>query len=180
MNELFKGKLIRLSACRSEDDEHFARWSNDSEYARFQDSRPAMPLTTAEFAERREQRHEHDRIEFRLRTLGEDRLIGFTALLDVEWTHRRAMLAVGIADREYWARGYGSDAVDLMVRYAFDELNLDRVNLNVWSLNPRAIRAYEKAGFESCAVLRGDTLKDGQRSDSILMTLSQSEWRTRH
>jgi RimJ/RimL family protein N-acetyltransferase len=168
-----------MAARRHEDDELFARWSNDSEFRRYQDSRPAMPESAGEFASRRDRTQETDRFEFRLRTIDDDRLIGFVNLLDIEWSQRNAMLAVGIADREYWGRGYGSDAVELMLSYAFDELNLDRVDLNVWSLNPRAIRAYEKAGFRRQVVVRGDTLKDGLRSDSILMTISYEDWRNR-
>ena len=179
MKDIFTGKLVRLAARHPEDAELFSLWSNDSEYRRYQDSRPATPESAQDFAGRRDRVEGGDIFEFRLRTRDDDRLIGFANLMDVQWNHRTAMLAVGVADREYWGKGYGSDAVDLVLRYAFDELNLDRVNLNVWSLNPRAIRAYEKAGFRREALLRGDTLKDGARSDSILMSIGQDEWRAR-
>ncbi|HEX5940286.1 MAG TPA: GNAT family protein [Dehalococcoidia bacterium] len=179
MKDIFTGKLVRLAARRPEDAELFSLWGNDSEYRRYQDSRPAMPESAAEFASRPEREPEADRFEFRLRTIEDDQLIGFVNLLEVQWSQRNAMLAVGVADREYWGKGYGSDAVSLALRYAFDELNLHRLNLNVWSLNPRAIRAYEKAGFVRRALLRGDTLKDAVRSDSILMSITQDEWRAR-
>lgn len=179
MNDLFTGNLVRLTAPRAGDAEQFAVWSNDSEYRRFQDSRPVMPESEEQTTARIDSPDRRGRFEFRLRTVADDRLVGFAALLDIEWSHRQAMLAVGIADREFWGRGYGSDAVSLVLRYAFDELNLERLSLNVWSLNPRAVRAYEKAGFVRYAVLRGDTAKDGTRSDSILMAISNDQWRTR-
>lgn len=176
MSGLFRGRLVRLAASRPGDHAFFAETSSDSEYRRYQDAAPAMPYSEKESrANRRDD--EPNRVSFHLRTVEDDRLIGFGALLSIRWNHRRAMLAIGIADRAYWGRGYGSDAVQLLLRYAFDELNLYRVGLNVWELNPRAVRAYEKAGFQREAVLRRDTLKDGCRSDSIMMGILQDEWR---
>jgi RimJ/RimL family protein N-acetyltransferase len=177
VNDIFTGRLVRLAARRAEDDESFASWSNDSEYRRYQDSRPAMPESTEDFAGRRDRDEAGNIFEFRLRTIDGDHLIGFVNLMEVQWNHRAAMLAVGVANRDYWGRGYGSDAIELMLRYAFDELNLARVSLNVWSLNPRGIRAYEKAGFRREVVLRSDTSKDGQRSDSIVMAITADDWR---
>ena len=55
---------------------------------------------------------------------------------------------IRIGERDAWGRGFGTEAVGLLVRRAFDGLGLDRVELQVFATNARAIRAYEKAGFE--------------------------------
>ena len=88
-----------------------------------------------------------DQFEFSIRTLQDDLLIGDVGLDGVLWNHGDAFVGIGIGDREYWGKGYGTDAMRLILRYAFCELNLQRVSLNVFEYNPRAIRSYEKLGF---------------------------------
>jgi len=75
----------------------------------------------------------------------EARLIGFTGLWIADWNHRHSWVGIGLGEREFWGKGYGTDAMRLIVRYAFDELDLHRVSLTVFEYNTRAIRSYEKA-----------------------------------
>ena len=84
---------------------------------------------------------------FAIRTLSDDRLIGDIGVWIESWAHGEAWVGIGLGERDYWGNGYGTDAMRLMLRFAFDELNLQRVSLGVYAYNPRAIRSYEKAGF---------------------------------
>ena len=84
---------------------------------------------------------------FHLRTLADDTLIGFVALFSIEWNNGVGTMAVGIGNPDYRGKGYGADALFLILRYAFAELNLHRVGLDVISYNSAAIRAYERAGL---------------------------------
>lgn len=169
---LFVGQLVRLTAMRGEDREILARWSTDSEYLRLLNTDPARPRAPEYFNMPSNSPRSY---EFMLRTLAEDRLIGFMDLW-VDWTNQTSGLAIGIGEPEYRGRGYGPDALRLALGYAFRELNLYRVGLNVFSYNTRAIRAYEKVGFQHEGRIRGWLLRDGRRHDLIYMGILRENW----
>ncbi|OGO21610.1 MAG: hypothetical protein A2Y54_10200 [Chloroflexi bacterium RBG_16_51_16] len=86
------------------------------------------------------------------------------------------MIGIAIGDRDRWGKGFGTDAIRLLVQYAFLELNLRRVTLGVNAYNARAIRSYEKVGFVREGVFRGDVKRENQRFDSLMMGLLHEEW----
>lgn len=154
-----------------------ARWSEDANYLRALDTDYARPVSAREFATRlTPEQSDPNRVEFHLRTLQDNRLIGFVALHSIEWNNGAAMLAIGIGEPAYRGKGYGSDALRLILRYAFGELNLHRVGLDVTSSNTRAIRAYQRAGFQQEGTMRDAVLRDGSRHDRILMGILRHEW----
>lgn len=174
---MLTGDRVRLCAVESEAmAKAFARWSRDSEYRRLQDSEPAFPIGVAEAREQyADDTPSANGFRFAIRTLEPDRLIGFLGLW-LNWPHRDAWLGIGIGDRADWGKGYGSDALRLALRYAFDELNLQRVSLTVLGANPRAHRAYEKAGFVVEGRARRQSRYDGQRVDEVYMGILREEW----
>ena len=176
-SDLFRGRLVRLAAPTPEDDAMFARWSQDADYLRALDTDYARPVSPAEFAERNRAHQGPNSLEFRLRTLADDTLIGFAALHTIEWNNQAGMLAIGIGDPAYRGKGYGSDALRLLLRYAFGELNLYRVGLDVIASNEPAIRAYERVGFQREGAWRAAVLRDGRRWDRIQMGILRDEWR---
>ena len=87
---------------------------------------------------------------------------------------------VGIAlGREHIGRGYGSDAMRVMVGYAFRELGLHRLQLGVAPFNQAGIRAYQKAGFVEEGRRREAVLHDGRWYDQVLMSILDHEWAAR-
>jgi len=82
-----------------------------------------------------------------------------------------------IGEKAYWSQGHGTDAVRLLLRYGFNELNLNRICLHVYSFNTRAIRCYEKAGFVLEGRLRQDVFHHGEYADALVMSVLRSEWR---
>ena len=175
--DLFRGSLLRLAAPREEDVETLARWSEDADHMRALDTDFARPRTLQEIAgQHNPEQRDPNGVLFHLRTLDDDRLIGFVALHSIEWNNRAGLLSIGIGEADFRGRGYGSEALRLILRYAFDELNLDRVGLDVISNNQRAIRAYERAGFRHEGALRAAVLRDGQRYDRLLMGILREEW----
>jgi RimJ/RimL family protein N-acetyltransferase len=175
---LFRGKLVRLAAPTRDDAELFARWSQDPEYLRNSDTDYARPYSAETYIERFNPGHEGpNAVVFHLRTLEEDRLIGFVAIHTIEWNNQAGLLSIGIGEPGYRGHGYGADALQLALRYAFDELNLHRVGLDVISNNAQAIRAYERVGFKHEGVQREAVLRDGQRHGRIIMGILREEWK---
>ncbi len=177
-NNLFTGHLVRLAAQNPETDpELYARWSSDSEYLRFLDTDPARPTRARKYKELIEKRMERpDNFAFAVRTLADDQLIGFVALWIWSWPDANGGVGIGMGHPEFRGKGYGSDAMRLALRYAFHELNLERVTLQAVAHNARAIRSYEKVGFELVGSERELDLRDGQRNGVVTMTIRRANW----
>jgi RimJ/RimL family protein N-acetyltransferase len=179
-NDLFQGKLVRLSC---EDPqvmaEAFARWNQNSEYMRLLDSDPAYLWSAKKLKEWFEKDLDTampNNLLFAIRALAGDKLIGFIAFDGINWTDRDSYVAIGIGEQDFWSKGYGSDAMRLMLRYGFTELNLHRISLTVFEQNPRGIRSYEKCGFKHEGRIREFLLRDGKRSDMLHMGILRSDW----
>lgn len=179
MKELFRGDLVRFTA---EEPDAYAkvevRWQRDSEFVRLAGGDLALfsEKKIREWAEKRlEKGPQPERYPFSVRTLADDRLIGFLGLY-VELAHSEAWVGIGIGDRADWSKGYGTDAMKICLRYAFMELGVRRVSLGVFEYNPRGLRSYEKAGFRLEGRTRQDVLREGRRSDSLWMGILREEW----
>ncbi len=180
MKDLFRGELVRLT---SEAPETYAksevRWQRDSEFVRLANSSPAglsSEKSIKEWVEKQSEKGpQPERYPFSVRTLAEDKLIGFFGLY-VDLIHSEAWVGIGIGERDFWSKGYGTDMMKICLRYAFLELGVERVSLGVFEYNPRALRSYEKAGFRLEGRTRKDTLRDGTRYDSWWMGILREEW----
>lgn len=102
--------------------------------------------------------------------------IGGIRLHSIAETDRRARLAIGIFDRRFWSHGYGTEAIRLLLAYAFSTMGLHRVDLRVLAYNTRAIRAYEKCGFIREGIERESALVDGVWHDDIIMSVLEHEF----
>ncbi len=175
---LFTGQKVRLAAQNPETDpELYARWSSDSVFLRLMNNDPARPSRASEFRQDIERTFDKEhRYPFAVRTLADDQLIGFVALWIWSWPDAHGGLGIGLGHPDYRGRGYGTDAMRLALRYAFNELNLDRMTLQAAAYNARAIRSYEKAGYVLLGAERERELRDGQRRDEITMTLRRADW----
>jgi RimJ/RimL family protein N-acetyltransferase len=107
----------------------------------------------------------------------EDRwkLIGSLAFDQIDWHVRAAEFGILIGDKTCWNQGYGTESVRLLCQHGFNTLNLNRIFLHVFESNPRAIRAYEKAGFTLEGRERQAEYKDGKFIDVLRMSLLKSE-----
>jgi RimJ/RimL family protein N-acetyltransferase len=95
--------------------------------------------------------------------------IGTCQLVNINWVHRSAELQIRIGDSSFHGRGYGSEAVNLLCDFGFADLNLHRIYLNVFASNKRAIRAYEKCGFDCQGTFKEAAYLDGQWVDIHVM-----------
>jgi RimJ/RimL family protein N-acetyltransferase len=113
-----------------------------------------------------------------VRPLDENTLLGFVEIDGILWPHQVGWLSIAIGDPAHWGRGFGTEAMQLLLTFAFDELNLHRVQLTVFSYNERAIALYEKIGFQREGTFREFLRRDGLRHDMHLYGLLRREWRT--
>jgi RimJ/RimL family protein N-acetyltransferase len=174
---LLVGPRLRLTAFTPADVAAVARWGEDADYTRQLSAEPAYPKTESQWNEwMREGQGGKTNFLFAARLLATDSLIGFVELGDVLWTHRQAWLAIGIGEKAYQDQGYGGEAVALALDFAFQELNLHRVQLTVFSYNTRAIALYRKMGFTHEGTFRQALLRQGQWYDMHLYGILDSEW----
>jgi RimJ/RimL family protein N-acetyltransferase len=174
--DLFRGALVHLAARDPDTDaEAVARWERDSEFHRLAHNDPAYPIL-AKTAKQWLEEESPNGFRFAIRTLADDRLIGTIGLWVSSWTNGEAWAGISIGERDYWGNGYGTDAMKIILRYGFTELNLYRVSLDALASNARAVRAYEKAGFVVEGYTRGAAKYDGQHGDEIYMGILREEW----
>jgi RimJ/RimL family protein N-acetyltransferase len=108
------------------------------------------------------------------------KLIGTAGLKDIDWINRCAEYGIAIYIPDYWNKGIGTEVTQLMLRYAFEYLNLNRVWLRVFENNPRALRVYEKCGFITEGRERQRRYYKGNYWDVIHMSiLAEEYWRNK-
>ncbi len=175
-DSLLRGDRVRLAALTPADYPAIARWEESTAYRRLFDTSPAVPHTAAAIGKVLEElQASPNAFLFGIRPPEGDDLIGIADLSDIEWPHGTAWLAIGLGPA-HWDQGYGQEALRLLLDFGFWELNLYRVQLTVFSYNPRAIRVYEKLGFQREGVFRQAVHRDGQRHDMLLYGLLRPEW----
>ena len=176
INKELQGKLICLKPLEPEQGAAlFKIWDRDAVYMRFLDSEPPNLWVESESKAFLEEMVPKIYF-FTINTREDEKPIGSISLGGFDWIAGNAEVGIGIGEEEYRGRGYGTDAMRVIVRYAFRVLNLRRVSLGVFEYNPRAIRSYEKAGFTEEGRLRQYVNRFGRRWDVVLMGILRSDW----
>ncbi len=93
-----------------------------------------------------------------------------------DWVNMNTWVGIGIGEADVWSQGYGTDAMQVALRYAFLELGVPAVNLGVFAYNSRAQRSYQKAGFRLVGKERGRLKRDGERADVLYMIARADDW----
>ena len=105
-----------------------------------------------------------------------DKPIGLAAFHRIDWVGRMAIFYIAIADTENRSKGFGGEATKLIMDYAFNTLNFNRVQLHVVSENEKAIKIYKKIGFEIEGTLRQAMYRDGKYHDFYVMGLLKDDF----
>lgn len=166
---MIEGKLVDLRALDMADADDLHAWVNDAEMKRFMSRRyPISRAATEEWIrERTAQPLSMPHVAFAV-VAKDGRLVGRTEL-HVEFPENRAGELDIFIGRPYWSQGYGTDAVRTLVRFAFTEMDLRRVELAVLDFNERAISCYRKCGFVEEARMRQHLYNGGKRRDMVVM-----------
>ena len=170
------GQRCYLSPLSHEDAAAHALWENDLEIA-IPLGDEAYTLTSLEKM--------HDQIDGALRNqshvfsivdLESEQTIGRCMLTNLDAVNRSANLGIMIGDKEFQNRGYGQEAIRLLLDYAFNLLNLNSVMLGTYAFNARAIAAYKKVGFREIGRRRQARLIAGKAYDGIFMDILAEEF----
>ncbi|NSW53152.1 MAG: GNAT family N-acetyltransferase [Anaerolineae bacterium] len=171
------GKRLRLRALERSDLPLFVRWLNDPEVTdNLLIGHPFSMDTENQWYEGMLQRSQYERpLVIELRSGENWQMIGNLSLMDISWQHRSAELGIVIGEKSAWNQGYGTEAIQLLVKHAFDELNLHRIWLRVYQTNPRGRRCYEKAGFRLEGTERESIFKHGRYIDVDVMSILSTD-----
>lgn len=172
------GKRVRLRGVEREDLPRFVAWLNDPEVR--QNLSLVNPLSQAMeenwFEDMLKQPAEEMPLVIEVRQ-GEAWVpVGNCSLFGFHWAARSAEAGIFIGEKALWGQGYGTEAMRLLLRHGFYDLNLNRICLRVYATNPRAVRSYEKAGFTLEGRERQGMYRDGQYIDVLLMSILRSEF----
>jgi RimJ/RimL family protein N-acetyltransferase len=182
---LFESEHICFGPIDHEKDPEIeSRWTHDASYLRLISLDPALPASPAKIKKRYEaiekaQDEDKNLFYFTLRMRGDDRLIGFARLHWIEWSNGTGFVELGIGDPKDRGQGYGSEALGLLLRFAFDELNLYRLTAIIPEYNLVALHVFSNAGFVEEVRRRQSVGRDGRRWDLLHLGILQDEWQAR-
>jgi RimJ/RimL family protein N-acetyltransferase len=180
--QLFESQDLRLGPIDHEKDPAIeSKWTHDSEFMRLMETNPARPLSAAMVKkqyEKLEKQVEEDKnlYHFMIRLKADDRLIGKAVIQWIEWTNGNGWIRLGIGAAEDRCKGYGTQVLHMLLRFAFAELNLFRVSAIVPEYNQGAVALLRKFGFTQEVCRRSALERDGRRWDLYVFGLLKEEW----
>jgi len=175
-----EGKLVRLRALEPSDAERAYQWINDQEVTQFLMARYPWSITAEkQFLEEAAKQNKYEEARFAIDTR-DGVHIGMCGLHRGRPEDRKATLGIMIGEKSYWSKGHGTDAVMTLLRCAFHQLNMNRVDLHVFEFNQRAIACYRKCGFVDEGRLREEYFQGGRYWDLIAMGVLRREFEAVH
>lgn len=170
-------KNLFLTKIEKEDMEYIYRWFSDIEFLKFYDYTPPVPQTKEEVDKTFDDYEKNKESDiFAIRLAENNQIIGIAGYDDIVKENKVATLFIGIGNKDTRGKGYGKEALNLLLEYGFSELDFHRIQLNVLEFNHAAIALYEKTGFIKEGTYREFVLRDGRRYDLHLYGLLKSEW----
>lgn len=171
------GKKVYLRGIEREDlTGNYFQWANDSEVTYYM-FMGAKPNTLENLEEEYEQlRKSNTDIVFAICNKKTDEHIGNTGLHRIEWISRSVEYRIIIGEKKFWGKGNGVEIAKLILQYAFDKLNMNKVWLGVNSENLSAVKSYKNAGFVEEGVLRQEIYRNGKYYDAIRMSVLREEY----
>lgn len=173
------GKRVYLRAIEKEDLIHVRKWSNDPEIRRLTGEVTSMSQVDADkFLERAYS--DNTREWFVIVIKENDRVIGEAGLLRMFHAWRTTDISIIIGEKDVWGKGYGTEAILLLIDYAFRRLNFHRVAIGVVGFNEKAIRFWEKIGFKKEGIQRDGYSYNHKYYDFVMMSILEDEFRELH
>jgi RimJ/RimL family protein N-acetyltransferase len=176
---MIRGEKVWLRPTEPSDVVHDSLYAGDAEVGHFLGAKTPMSKAAAErFSAEIFSQNERDPsgYGYAICLLGTETSIGTVFLRNVDKVNGSGIVGIFIGDRRYLGQGYGTDALNALVDLGFGELRLERIELEVYDYNARAMRSYEKSGFQTDAVLRRARFHRGTHHDVHLMSILRGDW----
>ncbi len=167
------GSRLYLSPMNAEDAPIYVKWLNDRTVS--ENLGLDTKVTTLE-GERKWLQQNQNAYNFAIVLKEKDELIGNISFNEVDLIHRNATLGVFIGDEVNRGKGYGKEAIKLILEYGFNNLNLNNIMLKVYAFNKRAIKVYESLGFKTFGVRHKSHYFKGKFYDEIQMEILKEEY----
>ena len=180
--QLFEGQDIRFAPIdHDKDPEIESKWTHNAEFLRLYEMEPARPMSATmvkkQYEKLEKQIEEHKNLyHFMIRTREDDRLIGKAIVTRIEWVNGNCAIRLGIGSAEDRRKGYGTQALRMLLRFAFAELNMFRVAADVPEYNEAARALLKKFGFVEEVCRRQALERDARRWDLLTFGLLRDEW----
>jgi len=175
---MLKGKRIRLVPLERKHIDFFLKWFNDPEITQYITMYKPM---TRDMEEEwfNNLKHKEDAVYFSISINNEeksDKIIGNCAVQNIDCKNRACSCGITIGEKTYQNKGYGTEAMELLIEYGFNVLNLNRIELSVYEFNSRAFNTYQKVGFVEEGRKRQARYHNGKYQDEIIMAILREEW----
>lgn len=172
---MIKGKVLYLRSISDEDMEGIYRSCQNEEFLYMTGTRKSFTLEEItkiykQFSE------DSTRYDFAICLLENNQIIGDLSILEIDQDNKKAGFRISLHSENNLNKGYGTEATQLALKFTFEELKLNRLELEVYSHNVRGIKAYEKAGFKKEGVLRQSLCMNDKYSDEVLMGMLQEDY----
>lgn len=176
---MYTGKLVKLRDYGKEDIESAKNFVNDFEVRQYVEGNIPYPYTLANEEDWYKKLSPHSDIyNFAIEDQKTGKYIGGCSINEVDWKNSKVVVGIFIGDTDYRSKGYGTDAMNTLVKFIFEQMNINKVKLGVYSFNQRAIRCYEKVGFKKEGILKEELFRNGQYHDIIEMSIFKKDYFT--
>lgn len=169
-NHFIEGERIYLREVRVEDvNDNYYRWMNDEEITAYTESR-FKPYSIEKLKDYVTKIDGQDNSVFlAIIERSKDKHVGNIKLGNINWIHRTGDIGIIIGEKNFWGKGYGSEAIKLITAYAFNKLNLHKVWAGCYEFNKGSIAAFKKAGFSKEGILKKHYFYNGEYIDGIIL-----------
>ncbi len=175
----FKGELVNLRAITETDIKPCVEYLNNPDIILNLDDDAPMPVSYEHekewFTENIKNKDIYKGFHLAIETK-DGRFLGSCGANDIDAKNRIATVGLFIGDKDYLGKGYGTEAMKLLLSFTFNELNINKVKLHVFEFNKRAIKSYEKCGFKVEAVAREAIFRFGKYHDEYIMSILKDEF----
>ena len=170
--EKIRGERLYLSPMSEDDLEIYTKWMNDKEIT----EKLGNYYKNITLSFEKKYLENESGYSFAIVLKKENRLIGNISLMDVNNINQTASLGIFIGDKEDRNKGYGKEAIKILLDYGFNTLNLNNIMLGVFSFNEFAIRTYEKIVFKKIGHRRNSIYRNGKLYDEIFMDILKDDF----
>ncbi|MFX1481167.1 MAG: GNAT family N-acetyltransferase [Promethearchaeota archaeon] len=174
---MLKGEKVILGPVKREYIDSYLKWMNDTELTQYlKVYRPLTKEMEEDWFNNLINRENFFIFAILISDVNKSEILIGSCSIGVDWKNRIGVCGIIIGDKENQGKGYGTDAMELLVRYGFNTLNLHRIELETFQFNLRAFKSYKKVGFKEEGIRRKAIYVNGKYHDVYILGLLKDEW----